>query len=102
MSDMKVESPSFEIHFTDGTVNEYIQSKEVKYHWTVGNSGVLMVFRDVMHKLFAVSLKQDERIECFNASQWDRVYVIDEEVEVEEYTPTVADQAINEGLIEMS
>jgi len=77
----EVNSPSFEIHLSDGTVNEYIQSDMVKYHWTVGNSGVLMIFRDVMHEIFAVSLKQDERIEAYNHNQWDRVYAIDEEEE---------------------
>lgn len=81
MSDMKVESPSFEIHLSDGTVNEYLQSDRVKYHWTVGSSGVLMVFRDVMHEVFQVSLKQDERIECYNHNQWERIYAIDEEEE---------------------
>ena len=86
MSD--VNSPSFEIHLSDGTVEEYFQSEEVKYHWTVGNSGVLMVFRDVMHAMFAVSLKQDERISALNSNQWDRVVVIDEEIEVPD-TPEV-------------
>lgn len=86
----EVNSPSFEIHLADGTVNEYIQSDQIKYHWTVGNSGQLMVFRDVMHEMFAISMKQDERIEAFNANQWDRVYALEDETpeEVEDIQET--------------
>lgn len=86
----EVNSPSFEIHLADGTVNEYIQSEQIKYHWTVGNSGILMVFRDVMHEMFAISMKQDERIEAFNANQWDRVYALEDETpeEVEDIQET--------------
>ena len=74
----EVISPSFQIHLSDGTVEEYLQSEKVKYHWTVGNSGVLMVFRDVMHAMFAVSLKQDERISALNAGEWKRVVTIED------------------------
>ncbi len=95
----EVNSPSFEIHLADGTVNEYIQSDQIKYHWTVGNSGILMVFRDVMHAMFAVSLKQDERIEAFNANQWDRVYALDDEVTEE--GDTTQDQ-VDDSVIAMS
>jgi hypothetical protein len=90
----EVISPSFQIHLSDGTVEEYLQSEKVKYHWTVGNSGVLMVFRDVMHAMFAVSLKQDERISALNAGEWKRVVTIEDPVEVDDITQDQVDDSV--------
>lgn len=73
----EIDSPSFEITFSDGRKQEYIKSKHVRYHWTVGNSGVLMIFKDEMHEVFNIKMKQDERIEAWNAEQWAVVKAID-------------------------
>ena len=74
----EVNSPSFVITFSDGTFEKFVKSKNITYHWTVGNSGVLMVFKDEMHAVFAIKLQQDQRILALNADQWSRVDTIDE------------------------
>ena len=73
-----VEGIDFDVHFVDGTYEEFRSEDAIQYQWAASPDGSLFIYQKEVNLMFKVTTK-DARIHAFAANYWTRVDVIPRE-----------------------
>jgi len=78
MSTQDVESPSFEVFYMDGSKEVFLNNVTTRYHWSLTPSGDLLIYKKILHAMFASAMIKDERIAAHASGTWKTILTSDE------------------------